>query len=503
MRLQVPLYRSPDDFAEGAIATLLRTFGETTMRIYHAAVTGQRIMFVGYNHAAGDVSNFVLATVALISPPVVGVLRRAFPYATLSDLDFLQVPGYIAGVTNPMFEQHEEWWDLLCVLDLPNNTGTVMTSDEKKAEKDKAAGRQVERKVEERLFEPLDARFIARVLAGLEMKLGDAWIKKMFFTYTQALLDAAMDNSQFANSPKLTELHKKLLTLNATRIQQMTRLPEYETLQPNPWYGVPMREGSTVDGLTLRTHLRKLLIEETSNHQEVQTMFNDIATTLVSERQLQVLIAQFPDIRHGIAPIASGLLHPSATVRKNTVLLLRNLQSYSSTRPVVDSLNHFQALAFNRVSQEIDSGAFDSAGRRRSINLMAGSSPNTSRPASEMEEPLQLNIAVDDAPTSRPHADSAMSDGSHSSPRHSDDEDGPTTPASVRSARAPSSPSSTMSPVRVDSDDNASITPTSNAGQSPNVAARKRVISMRIGSRTNVLWAAAPPLPPPPPSSGK
>jgi hypothetical protein len=40
-------------------------------------------------------------------------------YTNLSDLSFLQVPGYIAGVTNPMFEAREEWWDLLCVLDLP------------------------------------------------------------------------------------------------------------------------------------------------------------------------------------------------------------------------------------------------------------------------------------------------------------------------------------------------------------------------------------------------
>jgi hypothetical protein len=44
-------------------------------------------------------------------------------YAHLSDLSFLEQPGYVAGVTNPMFETREEWWDLLCVLDLPQVGG--------------------------------------------------------------------------------------------------------------------------------------------------------------------------------------------------------------------------------------------------------------------------------------------------------------------------------------------------------------------------------------------
>ena len=46
----------------------------------------------------------------------------------------IQVPGYIAGVTNPMFQQHESWWDLLCVLDLPNSTGHIYSAEEKKWE---------------------------------------------------------------------------------------------------------------------------------------------------------------------------------------------------------------------------------------------------------------------------------------------------------------------------------------------------------------------------------
>ena len=59
-----------------------------------------------------------------------GILHRAFPYASLSDLSFLETPSFIAGVTNPMFEAHPEWWDVLCQLDLPKGSGTVITSEE-------------------------------------------------------------------------------------------------------------------------------------------------------------------------------------------------------------------------------------------------------------------------------------------------------------------------------------------------------------------------------------
>ena len=61
------------------------------MRIYHAILTKQRVLFVGYNHAAGDLAQIVLSAVAMVAPPMTNVIRRTFPYANLSDLQFLEV----------------------------------------------------------------------------------------------------------------------------------------------------------------------------------------------------------------------------------------------------------------------------------------------------------------------------------------------------------------------------------------------------------------------------
>lgn len=88
--------------------------------LVNALLTQKRIIFLGYNLPSGDVAEAVLAACALASGGVLrGFTRHAFPYTDLTKVDdLLNVPGFIAGVTNPTFENHPEWWDLLC--DLPS-----------------------------------------------------------------------------------------------------------------------------------------------------------------------------------------------------------------------------------------------------------------------------------------------------------------------------------------------------------------------------------------------
>lgn len=88
--------------------------------LVNALLTQKRVIFLGYNMPSGDVAEAVLAACALASGGLLrGFTRHAFPYTDLTKIDdLLNVPGFIAGVTNPTFEHHPEWWDLLC--DLPS-----------------------------------------------------------------------------------------------------------------------------------------------------------------------------------------------------------------------------------------------------------------------------------------------------------------------------------------------------------------------------------------------
>lgn len=93
----IPLYRTPDEVGDICVSNLLRVFGENTMRIFNAILSGQRVLFVGYNHAAKDVAQMVLSAVAMVAPPLTNVIRRVYAYANLTDLTFLQVwPVYLS-----------------------------------------------------------------------------------------------------------------------------------------------------------------------------------------------------------------------------------------------------------------------------------------------------------------------------------------------------------------------------------------------------------------------
>lgn len=89
--------------------------------LIYGLLTQKRILFVGLNNPSGEVSERVLAACYLASG---GILRsfttNAFPYTDLSKADeVMSCPGYIAGVKNPAFGHHKEWWDIF--IDLENN----------------------------------------------------------------------------------------------------------------------------------------------------------------------------------------------------------------------------------------------------------------------------------------------------------------------------------------------------------------------------------------------
>lgn len=141
--IKVPVAISPETVGDFSLIKLIQTFSEPHAKspqpftlhshlttsgssthpiivLANALLTQKRIIFLGHNRPSGEVAEAVLAACALASGGILrGFTRHAFPYTDLSKIDdLLKVPGFIAGVTNPTFENHPEWWDLLC--DLPS-----------------------------------------------------------------------------------------------------------------------------------------------------------------------------------------------------------------------------------------------------------------------------------------------------------------------------------------------------------------------------------------------
>jgi hypothetical protein len=89
--VSIPLSRGTDEVGNINMSRFIEVFGVSTMKIYNAILFKKRVLFVGYNHAAADIAQMVLTASALVAPYVDGIITRVYPYATLTDLSFLQV----------------------------------------------------------------------------------------------------------------------------------------------------------------------------------------------------------------------------------------------------------------------------------------------------------------------------------------------------------------------------------------------------------------------------
>ena len=96
--------------------------------ILNALIAHKRVMFLGHGQPANQVARMVLAACALVTgcgQVLRGITESAFPYANLASLDILEeFDGFIAGVTNPRFEELPTTWDVLCNIE----TGKVTVS---------------------------------------------------------------------------------------------------------------------------------------------------------------------------------------------------------------------------------------------------------------------------------------------------------------------------------------------------------------------------------------
>jgi hypothetical protein len=78
-------------------------------------LTEKKIVFVGNQKPCSEISNFVLSCIAIAAAGdlLPNVFERCFPYASLATVETLiSTPGYIAGASNPVFEEQPAWWDI-------------------------------------------------------------------------------------------------------------------------------------------------------------------------------------------------------------------------------------------------------------------------------------------------------------------------------------------------------------------------------------------------------
>ncbi|KAI0720675.1 mesa protein [Cerioporus squamosus] len=422
--VKVPLSTFPEEVGEGSLTMLCTTFSPiiTTMTgpmhphlhtngsltppvivLFNALVTGKRIIFLGHHKLAENVSNHVLAACALGSGCGVvlrGFIKRAFPYATLINREeWENIPGYIAGVTNPIFEAAGSW-DLLCDIstnrmvvhkDIYNNhpaswapssnqlimrTGTLkaessvgsedevvraQTKEGGPAQKPESAGRP----------DSADNVFIDDILAAIASHYSEAHVRAKFAEYALRFVRVAsryeedLLGSTTIGYPSSTYSERpgekprlgsgafftddaacaKELAINAGRIEAWRRTECYRLYQAD-WKQSLAR--NPIQGFDLAHQLSRLRYAKSISDGEAELIFRSLAECLHSYDQVTELLSWLPPHLHGLQPLSFGLFHQQEVVRDLAVDLFNELRAYPIGVQFLQALNHFQRYAYVR-----------------------------------------------------------------------------------------------------------------------------------------------------------
>ncbi|KAI0656871.1 spindle pole body interacting protein [Cubamyces menziesii] len=421
--VKVPLSTFPEEVGEGSLTMLCTTFSPaiTTMSgplhphlhtngaltppvivLFNALITGKRIIFLGHHKLAENVSNHVLAACALGSGGGVvlrGFIKRAFPYATLINREeWENVPGYIAGVTNPIFETAGSW-DLLCDIgtnrmvvskDIHLNhpaswsnsnplmvrTGTLKAEGSIGSEEDAVRvqpkeGTSVQKPELAGRPDSADNVFIEDILGAIASHYSEAHVRAKFTEYVMRFVRIAaryeedlLGSTSIAwptapyterpgEKPRLGSgayfvdeaTCARDLAVNASRIEAWRRTECYKLFQAD-WKHVVAT--NPIQGFDLPHQLSRLRFAKSMSDGEAELIFRTISENLHSYDQVTELLAWLPPHLHGLQPLSFGLFHQHETVRELTVDLFNELRAHPIGVQFLQALNHFQRYAYVR-----------------------------------------------------------------------------------------------------------------------------------------------------------
>lgn len=352
--------------------------------LVNAMLTQKRVVFLGHNLPSKEVAESVLAACALVSGNGVlrGFTRYAFPYMDLSKVnELLQVPGFVAGVTNPAWESHDEWWDLLC--DLGKGCMTISSRIAPETMPPKA-----------RLFQanimpttvlgkdPMgDHAMMQNILQLIAEKKGErvirsrwrSWLenftriaatyeevvygttellvwKKNSFSLSSEKLDVKAFGGHGFVWPDETAKYRELVAW-APRIEGWRNTRSYHHLIQDSAKRRSGFPGSSIDGFDLQYQHDRLRMLNLG-HPEAASIYLALWERIRDYESICQLLSVAPETQGGLFYISLGLIHPDQNVRYMTVDVLDRIAAHEAGKHFWARLNNFMKEAFHRVENE-------------------------------------------------------------------------------------------------------------------------------------------------------
>ncbi|OAA49825.1 Spindle pole body interacting protein [Beauveria brongniartii RCEF 3172] len=404
--IKVPTAVMPETVGDFSLVKLIQNFSETHAKspqpfpihphlttsganthpiivLINGLLTQKRVIFLGHNMPSGEVAEAVLAACALASGGVLrGFTRHAFPYTDLTKIDdLLNVPGFIAGVTNPTFELHPEWWDVLCDLPsgrikisskiepAPITEGLVYFQQQNPALATVASGT-----VNNTQDLTGDQVFMADILRSIAARHGERtvrakwrdWVLK--FTRVSAQFEESVYGASalFVGTEEQNMLppgatghgyvwsddaaKNKELAGNVTRIEGWRNTRSYYSFIQDLAQVYTVRP---LKGLDL-AHLHDRLRMQRLNPSQSRDIYLTLSRYIHSYDEICLFLSVAPESHAGLFYLALGLFHKEKDVRLKTTDLLGRIAEHEAGQHWWKSLSRFEKLAFDRIRRDAD-----------------------------------------------------------------------------------------------------------------------------------------------------
>ncbi|KAL7822123.1 docking domain of Afi1 for Arf3 in vesicle trafficking domain-containing protein [Trichoderma gracile] len=351
--------------------------------LVNGLLTQKRVIFLGHNMPSGDVAEAVLAACALVSGGILrGFTRHAFPYTDLTKVDdLLNVPGFIAGVTNPTFELHPEWWDVLCDLPsgrvkisskiemAPVTEGLIYFQQQHPSLANTASG--VSNNTQDLTG---DAAFMSDILRSIAARHGERVIRAKWRGWVNKFtrIAAQFEESVYSTSALYIGGHEQDLALpgasghgyvwpddtakfkelagNVTRIEGWRNTRSYYSYIQDlaRIYAVRPLKGLDLAHMHDRLRMQRLTPSQSKD------IYLTLARHIHSYEEICLLLDVAPESQAGLFYIALGLFHKDREVRFKTADLLQRISEHEAGQHWWKSLSQFEKLAYKRIRREAE-----------------------------------------------------------------------------------------------------------------------------------------------------
>ncbi|WRT67755.1 uncharacterized protein IL334_004727 [Kwoniella shivajii] len=369
----------------------LHTNGSSThpiILILNAMLAHKRVMFLGHGLPANQVARMVLAACALGSgcgQVLRGMTSCAFPYANLASLDILEeFSGFVAGVTNPRFEELPTTWDILCNLETgrvtvsknlqSTNVGSIRSGRSSETSLGSGSLIKVEDDPSTTTNTPqakmnsiaksdcVDNQFMDEIISAMSSHYGESNIRLRFVDYLNRFVriaahqeyiqtgstrigypSVAYRDGQLGSGAVFADEQSKNRELwaNAHRVEAWRKTGSYK-LFAKDWQSRMKKRSVEFD---VQHQIARLRSAKNMSDAEAETIFNALNNGINDYDQVVELLTHLPAHWGGLMPIANGLFHRWTGVRENALDLLITIQQYPVGRHAISSMNYFHRKA--------------------------------------------------------------------------------------------------------------------------------------------------------------